>query len=413
MIATLLQKTADVWVHWAIVHLLESTLMLAVVLAVWGLIRKRCPQNVGYVLFLLVMVKLLVPVGVPMPEFLAKYTLSYRISQVLVNHETSREINRERNMVPDMPKPSVLPVFSEPVPVSSQEFTPVTDTFVTDSPIVFDPMTSPAPLIVPETKTEPVVMPEPVLSSENMAQKPVWPVTVWLMLAWAATVLFLMSRFVVTQRRFQKSLRDKKLLDDPVFYPQGMHKKRVNVYACQNISTPAVCGFFRPIILFPDEMLRRLSEEQLRWVLLHELAHIRRRDLQTAFLQRLAVMLHFYNPAVWVASYFMNHLRESACDDMALAADATIPRKKIGDALLSIVEHGAVVDRPIRGALGAFDFASSVRHRLVRLLDKKRILHTKTGVGSMILLILTTVLLVPQWQAMPPMNAATENVVAE
>jgi len=397
MIEIMLQKTAAVWSQWVLVSLLESAVMLLLVLLVWGVIRKKCPQGVGYILFLLVMIKLLIPVGIPLPGVFAKYTPSHLISQMFSPREIreiTSVINANNANLVIVEQPVEYPV-EQPVEYSvEQPMEPIT-------------LPEPEPVIVPEPIAEPTVV------SENVVSKSYLPVTVWLMLTWIATVVFLMLRFAVTQWRFMKSLRRRQPINDLRFYPQLLSKKQVPVFACPNIATPAVCGFFRPMILFPEEMLRRLSEEQLRWVLLHELAHVRRRDLQTAFLQRMATMLHFYNPVVWVASYFLNHLRESACDDMALAADATIPRKMIGDALLNIVEHSAVVDRPISGALGAFDFASSVRRRLVRLLDKKRILHTKTGVGSMILLFLTTVLLVPQWQAMPTVTVVAENTVVE
>ncbi len=440
MIESLLQHAADIWSRWVLVSLLESLVMLALVLMIWRLIRKRCSQGVGYFLFLLVLVKLLVPVGIPFPASWAKYTPSYWVSQLLATHDATI-IDANTPAIPaavDSPDaPTVLPppgfFVAEPLPVTIPDASheaPPEAVFAGLPPIPeqageagaelepsFDiPMalesTRPVPALAEQTPNENIPAASENAVPQSGALRRV-PITVWLMLAWGTAVLFLMSRFLVTQRRFLKSLRDRRPLDDALFYPEGPYQKRVPVFACRNISTPAVCGVRRPVILFPEEMLARLSDEQLRWVLLHELAHVRRFDLMTAFVQRLVTMLHFFNPAVWVASHFMNQLRESACDDMALAADLTIPRRSVGDALLNIVEHSAVVDRPITGALGAFDFASSVRHRLVRLLDKKRILHTRIGAGSMILLILTTVLLVPQWQAMPTTVVVAENAVEE
>ncbi|MCL2624522.1 MAG: M48 family metalloprotease, partial [Planctomycetaceae bacterium] len=320
----------------------------------------------------------------------------------------------------------VEPIVDEAVAFESVAFEPITPLlpFTTES-FTFEPF-APESFATMPFALEPIpeITPEPVTTQEPSPPVPsYWPLATTLrhwplatMLAWFIAVLFLLARFALTQRRFAKMLRERRLIDDSRFYPSLPHQKRVTVYACENMATPAVCGFFRPMILIPEAMLEQLSDEQLRWVLLHELAHVRRCDLQTALVQRLAVILHFYNPVVWIASYCMNHLRESACDDLALAADTTISRKTIGDALLRIVEYSAAVPaagRPIRGMLGLFDFAGSVRHRLRRLLDQKRKLHTKTGAASMTLIILMTVLLVPQWQAMPTASVpqTAENVI--
>ncbi|MCL2120450.1 MAG: M48 family metalloprotease, partial [Planctomycetaceae bacterium] len=453
MIETLIEKTTAVWSQWILTGLLESAVMLLLVLLIWGVIRKRCSQGVGYLLFLLVMLKLLVPVGIPLPEVLVAWRGVGDEGRGVREEEMEHSV--ELSPLPEVPR-SQPPVF-EPLAFEPPVFESLIDDIedvngqssvvgsrslsgyfgesrlelpvrstARDRSEIGHPPAGHGVSTLPEHSllaSDPSSL-TPGSSSLATNHWPLitrhWPLAT--MLTWLAIVTFLLTRFAVSQRRFAKVLRERRLIDASRFYPHDAYSRgqrhnataQVPVFACPNIAVPAVYGFFRPIILFPEAMLQQLTVEQLRWVLLHELAHIRRRDLQTAFVQRLAVILHFYNPAVWVASWWMNHLRESACDDMALAADTTIPRKTIGDALLCIVEHSAVADRPGYGTPGALNFAGSVRHRLVRLLDQKRILYTKTGAGSMTLLILITVLLVPHWQALPtPINPQmAEDVVA-
>ena len=413
MIENLLQKTTNVWMHWVFAGLLESAVMLLFVLLIWGVIRKRCSQGVGYVLFLLVMIKLLVPIGVPLP-----FHVGAR-DEGLGARDGGVEVRNEGMSFAHFPERPVMPV-----PFMPESYTSEPTVAIMPEPVSIQEKTESSSVVLPGGDHGVTALPVATDNTSPLTShlSPLVPSPSSLMLTWLAIVLLLLTRFAVMQWRFARSLRNRRLLDDVRFYPQSAYspkhgQNQVPVYACPNIAIPMVYGLFRPMILFPEAMLTRFSDAQLRWVLLHELAHIRRRDLQTAFVQRLAVILHFYNPVVWVASYFMNHLRESACDDMALAADTTIPRKTIGDALLRIVEHSAVTDAdlPMHGSLGAWDFAGSVRHRLVRLLDQKRMLHTKTGVVSMTLMILTTILLVPHWQAMPTPTApqVTENTAEE
>ena len=83
---------------------------------------------------------------------------------------------------------------------------------------------------------------------------------------------------------------------------------------------PAVCGLVRPIILMPKALLERLPPEQLEPVLIHELAHIERADLWVNCLQTALQIIYFYNPLVWLANAIVRRVREQAVDEMTLVA---------------------------------------------------------------------------------------------
>ena len=71
--------------------------------------------------------------------------------------------------------------------------------------------------------------------------------------------------------------------------------------------------------MLPDAA-RQWSGEQLRSVLLHELAHIKRRDTIVQLLAQVACALHWFNPLVWFAAWRLHVERERACDDLVLAS---------------------------------------------------------------------------------------------
>lgn len=86
------------------------------------------------------------------------------------------------------------------------------------------------------------------------------------------------------------------------------------------VSTPCVAGLLRPVILLPITALTNLDESQLRAILAHELAHIRRKDLLVALLQRIIESILFFNPAALWLGRQLRIEREACCD--ALAAEA-------------------------------------------------------------------------------------------
>ena len=82
---------------------------------------------------------------------------------------------------------------------------------------------------------------------------------------------------------------------------------------------PVVWGIFRCCLLLPAAA-RQWTGEQLRSVLLHELAHIKRRDTMSQLLTQIACALHWFNPMVWFAAWRLGVERERACDDLVLAS---------------------------------------------------------------------------------------------
>jgi beta-lactamase regulating signal transducer with metallopeptidase domain len=93
----------------------------------------------------------------------------------------------------------------------------------------------------------------------------------------------------------------------------------VRYLACAWLETPAVIGWLRPTLLLPVFLITSLSEDQLKAVIAHELAHIRRHDWLVNLFQVLVETLLFYHPAVWWLNRRIRAERELACDEIALS----------------------------------------------------------------------------------------------
>jgi HEAT repeat protein/beta-lactamase regulating signal transducer with metallopeptidase domain len=81
---------------------------------------------------------------------------------------------------------------------------------------------------------------------------------------------------------------------------------------------PFACGVLKPTIVLPAES-ESWSLDRRRAVLLHELAHVRRRDLLGHTLGRLVCAVYWFHPLVWTAAKNLRSESERACDDLALA----------------------------------------------------------------------------------------------
>jgi beta-lactamase regulating signal transducer with metallopeptidase domain len=112
----------------------------------------------------------------------------------------------------------------------------------------------------------------------------------------------------------------------------------VRLLVSDKARVPAALGFRNPAIVLPGWALRDLNAVQLRPILIHELAHLRRRDDWTNLLQKTARAILFFHPAVWWIDARLSLEREMACDDAVLAATGN-PRAYAG-CLIDLLERG-------------------------------------------------------------------------
>lgn len=94
--------------------------------------------------------------------------------------------------------------------------------------------------------------------------------------------------------------------------------KSVRLLESAKVDVPMIIGHLQPVILIPVGALTGLTPEQIRAILMHELAHIRRYDfLINMVLSGLEVIL-FYHPAFWWIANIIRQEREKCCDDIAI-----------------------------------------------------------------------------------------------
>lgn len=84
------------------------------------------------------------------------------------------------------------------------------------------------------------------------------------------------------------------------------------------VKVPVTIGHFKPLILIPVGMLLQLPPGQIDTILMHELAHIFRRDYLINLIQRLLEAAFFFNPGLLWLSGLIREEREACCDDMVL-----------------------------------------------------------------------------------------------
>ncbi len=182
-------------------------------------------------------------------------------------------------------------------------------------------------------------------------------------------------------------------------------KSAVRVRIAPGTMSPAVCGLFRATILVPRALLEQFSEEQLRAVLLHELIHVRRRDVLVNFAQSLIQIVYWWHPLLWVANTRIRQVREEAVDDavmLALREEA----EAYAPTLLEVAK--LALNHPLAslGLVGILESRQALRERIEQLMDFRPPRRAGLTLASLLGIVAFMAVTLPMGQR--PVQAAEE-----
>ena len=182
----------------------------------------------------------------------------------------------------------------------------------------------------------------------------------------------------------------------------------VPVKLTRDTMSPAVCGLFRPVILLPQALAETLAPEQMRAVLLHELLHVRRGDVWVNLAQSLLQIVYWWHPLVWLANARIRRVREEAVDEavmVALRGEADI----YAPTLLAVAKFA--LHRPVvsLGLVGILESRSALRQRIERLVTLPVPRRAGLGVAGVLGIVAFSAVALPMGDAPPlPVQPAPE-----
>lgn len=128
--------------------------------------------------------------------------------------------------------------------------------------------------------------------------------------------------------------------------------KMISVCSTAFLASPVLAGFLRPCIYLPIHLISDHQSLDLRFMLLHELQHYKRRDNLAGFFMNLAGLLYWFNPAVWYALSEMRIDREAACDASVLEMLTEDSYTDYGNTLIHFAEKVSFLSFPFAAGMG-------------------------------------------------------------
>ena len=180
---------------------------------------------------------------------------------------------------------------------------------------------------------------------------------------WYAGMAGVGAWFLFTNLRFARALRRTRM-------PYRVEGCRYPVYLVSALPSPCLFGVLRPTVYLNEKALQ--SPDALRFVLAHEQTHARHFDPLWSLLRGVCLTVYWFDPLVWLAAVLSREDGELACDEGTLRALGADERTAYGKALLALVP---VCDKPQNPLLGATTMTSGKRglkERITRIAENRQ-----------------------------------------
>jgi beta-lactamase regulating signal transducer with metallopeptidase domain len=219
---------------------------------------------------------------------------------------------------------------------------------------------------------------------------------------WLAGALLVLLRLAVGTWRVGQLAREGARVEDGVWL--SLTQKLANrlgvtrpltLLRGESLAVPVTWGIVYPAVLLPQDA-DSWPEERRRFVLVHEMAHVKRFDALTQLLAQFSLAVFWFDPLVWLASHRMRLEREHACDDYVLR-DGTTPSLYAGELLEMVQSIGTPQHDRAAPAFAALAMArrSEFEGRMLAILDPRLDRHTLNRKGTIMTALVVALLTLP------------------
>ena len=232
------------------------------------------------------------------------------------------------------------------------------------------------------------------------AHTPAW----WLRgaaIVWLLGALGILGRFLAGTLAVSRLARRSERVEDGRWLSLGQRvairlgvARPMTLLRSARFDVPVTWGVVYPVVLLPDDA-DNWTDERRRYVLVHEMAHVKRVDAFTQLMAQLAIAIFWFDPFVWIAAHRMRVEREHACDDYVL--NEGTPASTYAADLLAMVRSLGTRGRAAQPAFAALAMArpGELETRMEAILDPGQDRRSLRSAPALVLALCSLLLLVP------------------
>lgn len=210
---------------------------------------------------------------------------------------------------------------------------------------------------------------------------------------WAAGVIAALAQMLFSIALFSRKVRrtpaviDRTLAGELLGCSQMIGLRRVpRVIETKLVSSPALFGIFKPVILLPTGLMQGLNTAERRFILLHELIHLKNHDILIGMIVWLFNAIHWFNPLLWVAAARFRTDREMVCDARVLELTDHSKNTEYAQIILKLMESTPALPSAVPSLAAMLGSRASIHRRIMRIANPTRSTRIWSMLAALLLL---------------------------
>ena len=211
---------------------------------------------------------------------------------------------------------------------------------------------------------------------------------------WIFGIVLLMSILLVGYKKLRKiingSIKNVNRIHNEILYDSIKTMKirtKVELASSTQITSPSLCGFLNPKILIPVSVLDNVCDEEFKYIMMHELTHLKNKDIFINWIITLLSMIYWFNPVLLYGFHKMRQDCEFSCDSQVMSYLGTGGHLEYGNALIRVLElasrnHGLIGTAPM------IMNSMEIKRRIVMISKYKKINIKGILLGTVVCVIL-------------------------
>lgn len=195
---------------------------------------------------------------------------------------------------------------------------------------------------------------------------------------WLIGIIVFITVTGLVNRRFNHRIQGRSVSDVKLLTAFTEAQNRLNIKVkvplvqTRLIISPSLYGVFHPSVLIPTGILEEFNQEQLNHVFVHELFHLKRKDMLINWLTLGLLIIHWFNPILWYAFYKLREDQEIACDAITLEHIGSDNAKEYGYTLIKLAESSTRLPRIVSLA-SLSGLSSQIKRRITMIKDFRKV----------------------------------------
>lgn len=218
-----------------------------------------------------------------------------------------------------------------------------------------------------------------------------------LVILWSFIVIFLTLKNLIFYTIFKNNIiKEKELYNFNLenYLEEGKTliniKKNIKIKTSNKVKSPILIGAFKPYIVIPHNLISTLDDKEIKYIILHELSHYKRKDILVAWLSKIVEIFQFFNPIIYLGLKTMREDCEEACDEYVLSKLDRGENKTYGNTIIKVVEN-ININNNLVGTTAMASSKKKVKDRIKSIADNKTFGFKTLLLGIGVVIVLGTI----------------------